>query len=902
MKFVSLKLVNYIGPYNGLGLNEIFIDLTKSKHKIVLIRGKNGSGKTEIFKAMNVFPDGNNKLIPGLEARKELTVLCDDIYYDIKIIYGIKKNGDRETTKAYIAKHTDFGSEELNPNGNISSYKDIIYSEFSLDASFIALSELSSVNRGLADKTPSERKKSVTSIIKTLQTYNDIYKTLSKRSSIFKSMINNITAKINNIGDEKNLKITLTSLENQLNSLMNEKDKIIETLASLKSRIQILDPDNTIQNTYNEIYTEINNIKASNDKISNKINISKNKLKLKEEISLDEIMKNYKIISDNISKLEIIMQVTESKINSLLTDKQEEAKIIQKKLAKVQTLKLDKNFDDLEKSIKETERLLSDYKQIIDRIGLCNIDNISKDEFILGVNTLKEIKETINLFKSNLDYTTISESIKYFKSNTIPNIEEVDNDIDKISNRILEIQKDIQEYSILSNISEKLSLRPTNCKINECSFIKDALEADRKNPKVKLKEANDELQKYNTLLANKRSYRISLNKIMEGLNYLKSMIRNLNKHNSILNKLPIDNILSNQDVLLDNIINGYDFSQIDKLYEYIEYSNVIDEYKFQLNKYNNLKSDYQIYNSRIKVIQEANIEIEELNEKLNSIQSEIETNSKDLNISVAKLSKFKNDLLDYDVLISLYNEKINLDNKKKEYISRFECIKSNIITIKDCINNINITEMKLNEVNKTITPLLKDRDKINHGLQLLYEYKAELKLYSEKYNKIETIKKYSSPSKGIQTLFMSLYMNKTISMSNQLLDLLFDGKFMLGEFIIDETEFRIPCIGNNITNHDISSMSTAQVCMISMILSFVMLYQSSTKYNIIKLDEIDAALDTENRIKFLNLLEKIIEMLNIEQCILISHSIEMDLSNCDIIQLKCCDKDIIENGNVIYRY
>lgn len=159
-------------------------------------------------------------------------------------------------------------------------------------------------------------------------------------------------------------------------------------------------------------------------------------------------------------------------------------------------------------------------------------------------------------------------------------------------------------------------------------------------------------------------------------------------------------------------------------------------------------------------------------------------------------------------------------------------------------------------------------------------------MYNNKYSKIEKIKYYSSPSTGIQTLFMELYMNKTIAIANNLLSLLFNGELVLQPFIINENEFRIPCVSNGLIHDDISSMSTAQKCMISMILSFSLLYQSSTKYNIIKLDEIDGGLDSINRPYFITLLDKLMSMLKCEQAFLISHNSELDDTSCDVILLK----------------
>lgn len=170
-----------------------------------------------------------------------------------------------------------------------------------------------------------------------------------------------------------------------------------------------------------------------------------------------------------------------------------------------------------------------------------------------------------------------------------------------------------------------------------------------------------------------------------------------------------------------------------------------------------------------------------------------------------------------------------------------------------------------------------------------------------KYSKLDKIKYYSSPSTGIQTLFMELYMNKIISISNDLLGYLFNGEYMLQRFIINDSEFRIPCVSDRLMHDDISSMSTAQKSMISMILSFALLHQSSTKFNIIKLDEIDGALDTSNREYFTTLLDNLMRLLNCEQCFIVSHNNELNSYNCDLIILR---NDTNENyaGNVIWKY
>ena len=183
---------------------------------------------------------------------------------------------------------------------------------------------------------------------------------------------------------------------------------------------------------------------------------------------------------------------------------------------------------------------------------------------------------------------------------------------------------------------------------------------------------------------------------------------------------------------------------------------------------------------------------------------------------------------------------------------------------------------RADRLNNDLNAILSERDKIASNKTLLEDYIRDLDLYNKNFSILETIRYYLSPTTGIQTVFMRTYMGNIILKANELLSLIFNGQFIIQPFVINEAEFRIPCLGNGLVNDDISSMSTSQICMISMILSFAILSNSSTDYNILKLDEIDGGLDTENRIQFIGLLKQLITMVGCEQCFLISHNMEYD--------------------------
>ena len=121
MRLFKLRLVNYIGVYNGMGLHEIAIDFEKCQNNIVVIKGDNGSGKSTIFNAMTPLSDDSSNFIPGLEARKEIAYLMEDgTIIKIRYNHPVDKNGQRKPAKCYIHKLVGGNETDLNPNGNMT--------------------------------------------------------------------------------------------------------------------------------------------------------------------------------------------------------------------------------------------------------------------------------------------------------------------------------------------------------------------------------------------------------------------------------------------------------------------------------------------------------------------------------------------------------------------------------------------------------------------------------------------------------------------------------------------------------------------------------------------------------------------------------------------------------------
>ena len=900
MKFVSIYLSNYIGIYNGMGLSEIHIDMTKCRNRITIIRGDNGSGKSTLSKAMSLFPDPSDSFIPGLPARKEIILQDGETLYKLVFIHNVKSNGERDNTKAYITKTFMGQAVELNENGNVTSYKDILYNELGLDSNFSALSQLSNEDRGLADKRPADRKRFVNSIISSLETYNNIYKTLSKRSSNFKSMINAVVAKLNILGDEKTISDNLAALEAKINMIQDAKDQAVADLAKEQSTIQLLDPDRSIQNLNTTVIAELELAEKDSAKIRSIIESL-----IKSNNVDSDLEAGYKKTIDAKNSLIIQNQIDRNSIDSLMCQKESEADELSRKLQRLKTLMSEHDYDSLQEKIAEYRDLLKSIELQFEQAGITNFLNISKDEYILALETLKDLEQYISNFKASYDLVLIQNIVsEYVSTGKIP---------ERINPRLFETtaidarlaNAKNEEVQILSKMSllGQLELRPSDCVNDICPFIKEAVEFSKTNP-TKRKDALD------ALIYELEAERLGL--LTEGdsacefnnaVNQFAVIVREVDKNGAILSKMPNGEMFKDKPIFFERLINGYSFEYMREIYKYIDLANLFDIYKQTEAIYKEYLAEMKSYEGKVEIIKSLNEDIAAIHEAIDSITDKItpiQEGILDREIRIAQLQELE----------GVYDGIFAQQDKLKPVTDQIAKCRSILLENNRKMNEINAAitrseeaKKKIQECTYKLAPLMQERDKALHSVQMMKDYIKERAELQQNYEFIETIKFYSSPTTGIQLIFMELYMGKIIALANELLALLFKGQYVIQPFVINETEFRIPCLGNGYINDDISSMSSAQIGMISMILSFALLHHSSSKYNIIKLDEIDGPLDYSNRMYFIDVLNKIMDIMGVEQCIMISHNSELPVDESDVILLKH-DENVSDynRGNIIWRY
>ena len=868
MKILYVRLENYIGIFNGRGDNVLEIDLSHTTTPIIVIKGHNGSGKSTLLKALNPMPDSNDQFIPGAEAKKTLVYQINTDIVRIEYLYPVKKDGSRATTKAQVFKN----NEPLNLTNNVSDAKEIIYTLFKLDSSFLALSQLTSTDRGLADKRPSERKIFVNSSISGIEEYNNMYKVINKKFSMYKSLINSVVSKINKIGNKQELDISFNRVNRMLEEIIKERDTALASVAKIQAKLdennakELVDKYNSLESEIYEKNVKVKQLLAELKDINpdlvthNMIELRKiEKTKAIELATLNEEIKNTQALKDSLSK----------EMNELNSN-------IQKKIAErntyISTEISTEEMNAYDDAVKELNIIHQDIHtaglNISDKTEIQNLNEL----FTFIIDKLQFITDGLN----SIDYEMGFDFILKNKHNeeTWRIAQDLRNEINSLTMQVNETNLQMSLLESLVEKSEKLKLRPASCKDNTCIFIKDAFEAAKQKPNDELIKLQQKNEKTSNILKEKQKQLEVINDCIELKNRFDVIYNKICSYEFLLNKVDLHDLTSIDFLVSIARTGNYKMiketrDKINVLYNLLElkenYEKTVDLYKDAIDEYNKNKS----------IIDSINMDIDSSKEKLQDVSKEYSLKSSkvsELETTISELEPMVNKLSTYieiklPELEMIMNQIQGLRNNK-------ESLRQRVMQVEEINKDLESSSNIVDQINARYNDILKQRDILSYNKIMIEKYLEELADYKSKYEKLETIRYYVSPTTGIQTVFMGAYMNNIILKANELLSLIFNGQFVIQPFVINESEFRIPCLGSGILNDDISSMSTSQICMISMIISFAMLANADTDYNILKLDEIDGGLDPDNRSQFISLLNSLIQIVDCEQCFLISHNME----------------------------
>lgn len=899
MKITYFRLKGYIKVLNGMGLEEIAIPFSEFKNRIVLVQGENGCAKSTIIAALSPNPDGSdsfrtdvfiddfgNRQIIEYPAEKEIHYVgVDDFgnenYIKILIQSIVDDSRTRRTTKAFISKN----GEELNPNGNVTSFKEIRDSVLGIDPIYLDLSSISAENRGIVDMIPSERRKYMASYVGSLDTYNNIFKVISKKVTTLKSYMNTINSKLYELGDESELRLKLAQLTTSLKGYNKTRDELLKRLADAEATVRIVDPDNKMQDLYTSISERLGTINSEMKQFQAKL--ERVHSQLPQELQSGNIdsyieegeksLKSYeKTLDDYKAKIRTLMSLNEAAMESLEHDRTILTGLTSNMIQ-------DNTLEAADKLRKD----VAEYEQYITPDDVKVLDAVSLDELV-------DLRETFTTFTKEI---MAAEELHGWEEFSEAIIMAMDQDDEKFnSDRIREYNTTITENEIkistikrdievmvenLKELQEFSGTRPAECKIDTCPYIAKYIKlGDAKSYESKINKVESELKELiaaTQKLREEMELRTKVDEIVRRLDMAISMLYS----KSALKKIPGIDCLLNIRTLKSHLLNRTRYNEIEGsvVSHYIEKASIYDDLKKAKEQLKGLESDLKTFDSNKALIESLEASIYNNERTCDQRTLDIQEATNDVNFTTgiitnltAKLDRLKE--------AKEYRDKIaELESEKDKLRQEFEAVKDKIKLVKEKMDSVNTIKSDIQRVEEAIAPLSDTISQISYDLTSMVQYQSEYKESADKYDKMVFIRNACSPGNGlgIQSEYIKRYMNDIIIDCNTMLGYMFGGSIRLDVPIINEKQFSIPFLGpNGIVVPDISMGSTAQKCMIGLVFSCVAMMKSSLKYNIPRFDEIDGGLDQQNRITFINVLNQILDFMHSEQCVICSHNMEFD--------------------------
>lgn len=870
MKITYLKLKNFVNIKVGMKKTEVEIDFTKSKNKLVLLCGPNGSGKTSLLSEFHPFANSGNMdvrgdanlIIEGKDGYKEIHISDKEDNYVIKHYYMFSKK--TKSVKSFISKN----GIELNDNGNVKSFKEAVSEHLGIDHDLLKLMRLGSNVNSLINMKSTNRKNFATKLFSDIEVYNSFYKKVSEEYRNLRAVLKSTADKINkfNVQDESEFEKQISITDNELELYNLEKDKLQKEIITLENKLLELkiDDEEVILDNFKSLEKELNSAYSLIELVRD-ITLSKDEYELQYE--------------KNKQSLEIKLLECKSNIDKAISErdiyynqKQELEESLKRAASSERIKNLQNTIEEYKSNISNLKSELNN-RHRYDRTELL----LLKDHCQKTIDYVKDLN-IYNDFDIKRLMTGILENDNIIKNIEVMNMKNKD-EYDRINAEIINIEN--------MNIETNIEINENSCN-KDCPFKDFYMQTiGKKKDLPKLIEERNNLNK--EILKSEELFNLYNN-----LTFIKNHILSYESNG----KLPIiydytecfGNYISRKPVVNTNLLNLAidDSEKFDLLDKYIK-----DLESFE-KEYDLIKS------SGLDVIEIEN-KILDINDVINSKNKIIEENTMNKESLDKDIEDLNNESTDILKALSIKDSLSSMEERHGELKNRIDEInkqKNDIIEFK---NKIEYNKNEYKKVVEFINNLVSKKNQLSFNMEtykgLVEEYNILKLLFAD----ADEIKEALSSSKGIPLIFLQVFLKNCPLMMNSLLDTIYGGELQIEGFMIDENEFRIPFVKSGTRIPDIVMASQGESSFISIVLSLSLIIQSMTKYDIIGLDELDGPLDTKNREEFIKVLYTFIDQVNSEQVFLISHNNMFDNEPIDLIMTGDMDIDNYKFANVIFK-
>lgn len=850
MKILYLKLTNFINIVTAFNTETIEIDFSKSNNNVVLLTGPNGSGKTSILSCLHPFPTNGNMdvrsdnpiIVPRENGYKEIHISDGDDLYVIQHFYT--RNGDKHIIKSYIQKN----GVELNENGNVTSFKEIVEKELGLEQDYMKLTRLGSNVTNFIDMKRQERKNFTGKIISEADIYLSYHKKIMADKNKVNIQINHTSDLIRRlqVDDLGELKKAQKSLQHQIEDLTAKIEKANSELSVLQYQLNDCGDISAMRERIQEKEKELKHIQKALARAS-EIKISISTLKSMIEESKIAILKAKSALDTNV--------ITRTGILNQLDSIANEIDSIRREISRIED---DQNVKDMEANIellRETIRRRAKESGISGYVRPC-----SKAEMEDLIKMLDKCMDIL-LSTYELGKGPIQKAVSFFRTKT---------DIEKYTRENKEKIKRNKMQSlceqVYAEISKDIGLLGPDCKNPSGCRVYDFYQRIYEYAT----QAPDKVIEDETFLAyTKMAY-----------NNIQTVLKYLRDYHDIFEKMPEcikDQFLMN--TVLTHICNMewiYDKDIIFHELGLITDDELQDADLEELSRQKSMLAQYKKANSNIEYFQN---KLEELINSRTTLMGQLDEVKEAINSLNREISEKEASISDYEDMVVAMEHEDEVETEFNDLKSKLTLASQLSLQIREKTSILNDLQFRKNKMSKT-------HQDNEFRIENYKRYKKDLDELSSKFTDLEYLARALSSREGIPLIFIQAYLKDIKDVANQLLDVVYDGDLHLEDFEITADEFGIPYSTKGTTVKDVIYASQGERSFISLALSFALTYKSISKYNIMLLDEIDATLDISNREKFLHVLEMQIDMIHAEQVFVISHNDMFNAYPVDIVDTR----------------
>jgi len=870
MKITYLKLENFVNIKAGMKKTKVEIDLSNSKNNLILLCGPNGTGKTSLLSELHPFANSGNMdvrgetnlIIEGKDGYKEVHIEDGEDKYVIKHHYLFSKK--TKSVKSFVTKN----GVELNPNGNVKSFKEAINEQLGIDHELLKLMRLGSNVTSLINMKSTNRKNFATKLFSDIEVYNGFYKKVSEEYRNIRAVMKSTADKISkfNIQDEAEFDKQIEVTQHEVELYTIEKERLQREITTMENKIHDIkiDDEELVYETFKSLESELNSANTLLALVAD-INMSKAEYEL--------------LCETNKQQLELALLGYKSNIDKAISErdiyynqKQDLEETMKRAASAERISNLKSTINEYKVNIVRLEKELENRNRYDKTVLLLLKDHCQKTmDYVRDLEIYKD-SDIKRLMESLLDNDDILKRMEDINNKNKSIYDKLNADIINIENMNLEFDIDLGDDSCTEDCPYKQFYLQTIGKKNNLNKYIEERNA-----------INKEILRYEELY-----------NLYNNLVFIKNHIESYEHEFQI----PIEynyascfeNYIMNKPVVNSNLLNlAIDDSEKFEL---------LEKYKKDLEKF---ETEYDLIKSSGLDMIEIENKILDINDKINERDAIIRDNTilrDEVEEEIANNEKQTAELLK---ALALRESMEEMNKRYEELKARIEEINNLKIEKNRCLNTMNSNRNELMKVNEFITKLTAKANQLVFSKETYNNLVTEHNALKLLFEDADIIRDSLNASKGIPLIFLQVYLKNCPIMMNNLLDTIYNGELQIEGFLIDENEFRIPFNKAGIRVPDIAFASQGESSFISIVLSLSLIIQSMTKYDIICLDELDGPLDTKNREQFIKVLYEFIRQTGSEQIFLISHNNVFDNEAVDLILTGDIDIENFKFGNMLFR-